>query len=144
MFTSSWMKEWTSFWTFWYKLSTCLSGRLIVSSHLSSMDKSLFPHILLITIIGCILHTNDVCISNSQVVMLHLVLSKTEGFPGDSDSNESACNSGNPGLISELGRSSGERNGNPFQYSCLENSMDRGAWQATVHSVTKSQTWLSD
>ena len=144
MFTSSWMKEWTSFWTFWYKLSTCLSGRLIVSSHLSSMDKSLFPHILLITIIGCILHTNDVCISNSQVVMLHLVLSKTEGFPGDSDSNESACSAGNPGLISELGRSSGERNGNPFQYCCLENSMDRGAWQATVHSITKSQTWLSD
>ena len=144
MFTSSWMKEWTSFWTFWCKLSTCLSGRLIVSSHLSSMDKSLFPHILLIMIIGCILHTNDVCISNSQVVMLHLVLSKTEGFPGDSDSNESACNAGNPGLIPELGRSSGERNGNPFQYSCLENSMDRGAWQATVHSITESQTWLSD
>ena len=144
MFTSSWMKEWTSFWNFWYKLSTCLSGRLIVSSHLSSTHKSLFPHILLITIIGCILHTNDVYISNSKVIILHLALSKNEGFRGDSDSNESACNAGKPGLIPELERSSGERNGNPFQYSCLENSMDRGSWQATVHSFTKGQTWLSD
>ena len=48
------------------------------------------------------------------------------------------------GLIPGLGRSPGEGNGNPLQYSCLENSMDRGAWQATVHGVTKSQTRLSD
>ena len=44
---------------------------------------------------------------------------------------------GNPGLIPELGRYSGEGNGNPLQYSCLENSMDRGAWQATVHRIAK-------
>ena len=48
------------------------------------------------------------------------------------------------GSIPELGRSPGVRNGNSFQYSCLENSMDRGAWWVTVHEVTKSQTWLSD
>ena len=46
----------------------------------------------------------------------------------------------NVGSISGLGRSPGEGNGNPFQYSCLENPMDRGAWRATVHGVTKSQT----
>ena len=49
------------------------------------------------------------------------------GFPGDSDSKESACNSGDPGLILGLGRSPGEGNGNPLQYPCLENLMDRGA-----------------
>ena len=47
------------------------------------------------------------------------------------------------GLIPRSGRSSGGGNGNPFQYSCLENSMDRGAWQATVHRITKSWTHLS-
>ena len=65
-------------------------------------------------------------------------------FPRNSDSKESACRAGAPGSISGLGRSSGGRNGNPLQYSCLENSMDRGAWQATVHRATKSQTRLSD
>ena len=55
---------------------------------------------------------------------------------------ESACNAGDLGSIPESGRSSGEGNGNPLQYSCLENSMDRGAWWATVHGVTKSQTRL--
>ena len=53
---------------------------------------------------------------------------------------ESACNAGDPGLIPGLGRSPGERNGYPPQHSSLENSMDRGAWLATVHGVTKSQT----
>ena len=51
---------------------------------------------------------------------------------------------GDPGLIPGLERSPGEGNGNPLQCSCLENSMDRVAWQATVHGVTKSQTQLSD
>ena len=65
-------------------------------------------------------------------------------FPGGSDSKESACNAGDPGLIPGSARSPGERNGNPLQYSYLENSMDRGAWWATVHGVPKSQTLLSD
>ena len=65
-------------------------------------------------------------------------------FPGVSDGKESACNIGNPGSIPGSGRSPGEGNGNPLQCSCLENSMDRGAWQATVHGVTKSQTRLSN
>ena len=68
----------------------------------------------------------------------------TTGFPGGSDGKASACNAGDPGSIPGLGRSPGEGNGNPLQYSCLENPMDGGAWQATVHVVTKSQTQLSD
>ena len=65
------------------------------------------------------------------------------GFPGGSDGQESTCNVGDLGLIPGLGRSLGEGNGNPLQYSCLENPMDRGAWWATVHGVTKSWTQLS-
>ena len=62
------------------------------------------------------------------------------GFPGGSDGKESACKARNWCLILGLGRSPGEVNGNPLQYSCLENSMDRGTWLATVHGVTKSWT----
>ena len=65
------------------------------------------------------------------------------GFPGGSDSKESACSSGDLGLIPASGRSPGEGNDKPFQYSCLENPVDRGAWQATIHGVAKSRTRLS-
>ena len=65
-------------------------------------------------------------------------------FPGGSEVKASACNAGDLGLIPGLGRSPGEGNGNPLQYSCLENPMDGGAWWATVHGVAKSQTRLSD
>ena len=67
-----------------------------------------------------------------------------KGSPGGSDGKESAYNAEDPGSIPESGRSPGEGNGNSLQYSCLENSMDRGAWQATVHGIAKSQTGLSD
>ena len=65
------------------------------------------------------------------------------GFPCGSDNKESACSAGDPDLIPGLGKSPGEGNGNPLQYSCLENPMDRGAWRATVHGVAKSWPWLS-
>ena len=65
------------------------------------------------------------------------------GFPSSSVGKESACDAGDPGLIPGLGRYPGEGNGNPLQYSYLENPMDRGAWRATVHGVTKSRTQLS-
>ena len=61
-------------------------------------------------------------------------------FPDGLDGKESAYNSGDPSLISGLGRFPGEENGNPLQYCCLENPMDRVAWQATVHGVAKSRT----
>ena len=64
--------------------------------------------------------------------------------PGSPDDKESACNAGDLGSIPGLGRSPGGGNGNPLQYSCLENPMDRGAWQVTVHGVAKSRTWLSN
>ena len=57
--------------------------------------------------------------------------------------NNPPANAGHTGLIPELGRSPGEGNGNPLQYSCLGNPMDRGAWQATVHRVAKSQTRMT-
>ena len=58
------------------------------------------------------------------------------GFPGGSDGKESACNAGELGSVPGLGRSPGEGKAYPFQYSCLENSMNRRVWQATVHGVT--------
>ena len=71
---------------------------------------------------------------------LLLLLLLLLGFPGGSEGKASACNAGQPGSIPELGRSPGEGNGNPLQNSCLEIPIDREAWQATVHGVTKSQT----
>ena len=62
------------------------------------------------------------------------------GFPGGSDSKESPCNAEDLGSIPGSGRSPEERNGNLLQYSCLENSTDRGAWQAIVRGVAESQT----
>ena len=62
------------------------------------------------------------------------------GFPGGSEGKVSAYNAGDPGSIPGSERSPGEGNGNPLQYSCLENPTDRGAWRVTVHSVAKSQT----
>ena len=66
------------------------------------------------------------------------------GFPGSSDGKVSACNVGNLGSIPGSGRSPGEGNGNPLQYPCLENPVDGGTWQATVHRVAKSRTRLSN
>ena len=68
----------------------------------------------------------------------------TYGFPSGSDGKESACNAGDLGSIPESGRFPGEGTSNILHCSCLENSMDRGAWKATVHGMAKSQTPLSD
>ena len=65
-----------------------------------------------------------------------------EGFPGDSDSKESACIEGDWGLIPGSESSPAEGNGYPLQYPCLENSMDRETWWAAVHGVARSQTRL--
>ena len=67
-----------------------------------------------------------------------------QGFPCSSVSKESACSAGNPGSIPGLRRFPGEGNGNPLQYPCLENLLDRGVWWAAVHGVTQSRARLSD
>ena len=64
----------------------------------------------------------------------------TVGFPGGSEDEASVCNAGDPGSIPGLGRPPGEGNGNPLQYSCLENSMNTGAWWATVQGFTEWDT----
>ena len=74
--------------------------------------------------------------SHASISMSHAC----QDFPGGSDGKESACNVEDLGSIPGLGRSPAEGNGNPLQYSCLENSMDKGVWQATVHGVAKSWT----
>ena len=75
-----------------------------------------------------------------QSLILKLIMAIMLGFPGGLDGKESACNVGDPGSIPVLGRSLGDGNGNSLQYSCLENSMDREAWQTIVLRVTKSWT----
>ena len=67
-------------------------------------------------------------------------LKYTYTYPGGSVVKNPSANAGDVGSFPGLGRSPGEENGSPLQYSCLETSMDRGAWQAAVHGVTKSQT----
>ena len=81
-------------------------------------------------------HRNN---SETKCFSLHKSTSYLSGFPGGSDGKESARNAGDLGLILGLGRSPGEGNGYPLQYSCLKNSIDKGALQATVHRVAKSQ-----
>ena len=76
--------------------------------------------------------------------ILGISMERTRGSPGSSISKESACSAADPGLIPGLEKSPGGGHGNPLQFSCLENPMDRGTWQATVHGVTKSWTQLSD
>ena len=77
----------------------------------------------------------------SKVLFENLNICKL-GFPSSSDDKESACHAGNLDLIPGSERYPAEGNGDLFQYSCSENPMDRGAWWAIVHRVTKSQTWL--
>ena len=71
---------------------------------------------------------------------LKIAPSHTKGFPGGPEVKASACNVGDLGLIPGSGRSPGEGNGNPLQYSCLENPMDQGAWWATDHGIAESDT----
>ena len=72
-----------------------------------------------------------------------MTLQNSTGFPSASVVKNLPANTGNMGLISGSGKSSGERNGNALYYSCLGSPMDREAWQATVHGVAKSPTQLS-
>ena len=100
----------------------------------------------------CMLPQNDTCVNDLIINKMSVQFSFQvkgklwlyEDFPGGSDSKASAYSVGDLGSIPGSGRSSGEGNGNPLQYSCLENPMDGRAWQATVCGVAKSQTRLSN
>ena len=93
---------------------------------------------------GLEFESRSVCIDLKLRLPLYIYHSAYTGFPGGSDGKESACNVGDLGSIPGSGRSPEEGDGNRLQYSCLENSMDRGAWQATVYEVAQSQTQRSD
>ena len=82
-------------------------------------------------------------IQEEDIIIVN-IFAPNMGFSCSLVGKESACNAGDLGLIPGLGRLPGEGNGNPLRYSCLENLMDRGAWQAAVHGVAKSWTQLSD
>ena len=80
----------------------------------------------------------------NSIISINSINSLAQGFPTSLDGKASACNAGDLGLIPESGRSPGEGNGYPLQYSCLENLMHRRAWWVRIHGVTKSPTQLSD
>ena len=83
--------------------------------------------------------------NQSTTEEIHILkIPRDKCFPGGSEDKDSACSVGDPGSIPGLGRSPGEGNSNPLQYSCLENPMDGGAWQATACGVAESDTteWL--
>ena len=85
-------------------------------------------------------HLGYLC--KSEIYKFFSLIFMAKYFPGGSAVKESACSAGDTGLIPVLGRSPKGGNGNPLRYSCLENPMDRGAWWATAHGVTKSWTRL--
>ena len=105
--------------------------------------------------ISPILSAASICLELIKFIVFHffkilfhiskiVIKSLCKQIPGGSDGKESACNAGDLGSIPGSGRSPGEGKGYPVQYSCQENPMDRGAWQATVHGVAKSQTRQND
>ena len=96
---------------------------------------------------SCVFCVVSPCLDSSIFwghISVFLSLTLLKDFPGGSDSKESACNAGDPDSVPGLVRSPGEGNGNPLQYSCLETPMDREAWWATVHWVTKSWAVLNE
>ena len=78
------------------------------------------------------------------IIQLNTSFNPKEAFLGGTDGKESVCNTGNTGSIPGSGRSPGGGNGNPLQYSIPDTSVERGAWWATVHGVTESQTQLGN
>ena len=95
-------------------------------------------------VLNCVYFLENEVVSRHMFGSILTINWLTPYFPGGSNGKESACSVGDLGLIPGLGRYPGEGKRYPLQYSGLGNSMDRGAWQAAVHGVAKSQTWLSD
>ena len=113
------------------------------TSHLCSLSLTCFL-LLSADFFSCVLTCVFVFGCSGSLFLSRLFSVCFLGFPGGAEVKASACNVGDLGSIPGLGRSPGEGNGNPLQYSCLVNPMDGGAWWATVHGVTKSWTRLSN
>ena len=127
---------WLSSFTFFKRLfSSCLLSAIRVVSSVYLRLLIFLPAILILAYASYRHLLN--------IWLMFMIFSFTFSIRYWSDSKESACSAGDSGLIPGWGRSPGEGNGNTLQYSCLENPMDRGAWWATVHGITKSQIWLS-
>ena len=124
--------RWPKYWSF--SFSPCNEYSGLISCRIDLFD--------LLAVQGTLKSLLQHCSSKASMVQHSAFLH--QGFPGGSEVKASACNAGDLGSIPGSGRSPGEENGNPLQYSCLENPMDRGAWWATVHGVAKSRTRLSD
>ena len=105
-----------------------------------SLPGSSVHGVLQARVLECVAIINECKLSGEQFALS----TKMMGFPGTSVVKNPPAHAGDTGSIPGLGRSPGERNDNPLQYSCLGNPMDRGAWRATVHWVAKSRTQLSD
>ena len=132
-------KRWPKYWSFSFSLSPSNEYSGLISFRIDWFDlpavqgtlKSLLQHY-----------------SSKASILRHsaffLVQLSYLGFPYSSVGKESACSAGDPGSIPGLGRSPGKGNGDPLQYPCLENLMDKGAWWAVVHGVTRSRVRLSD
>ena len=122
-------------------LSCCSSAGLLTPDSLVPL---IFYHL---QAISHQIYGKHPCHNRQPFHSLHILSSGkcyNQGFPGGSVVENPPANEGDLGSIPGSGRSPGEGNGNPFQYSCLGNFMDRGAWWAIVHGVTKSRTQLSD
>ena len=126
----------------------------VIHSHTSHYKSSVMQYYCKSLVNACVLHLMWAPTTVAETALCSSSSSRMKeetpwfqgalGFPGGSEVKVSACNAGDLSSIPGLGRSPGEGNGNPLQYSCLENPMDRGAWWATVHGVALSQTGLSD
>ena len=127
-----------------YRISEFKQHKCInVSPYTSVYQKFNTPRLTKIKVL-CGLHFFLEALGRNPFLIFLACINNWQGLPGGSDGKESTCNVGDLGLIPGSGRSSGEGHGNSLHNSWLENSMNRGAWWAKVHAVTKSQTLLSD
>ena len=131
-------------WLHWKPLQSCWIATFPIEHSLWRADCSSYSVVIYLFKYSCKIHMH-IChhlLGWFLPAWFSVALHGDLAFPGRSDGKESAYNAGDIGLIPGSGRSSGEGNTYLLQYSCLENSVNRGAWRATVHGIMKSQIWL--